>query len=102
MLEDQDGHPEEPPPAYTSMPPRNSSPSHFRGPHPLEGLRFILLDGSEPLPSEWRRALAQHIPRGIREQFTVIHARLNELTGLQSKFDCIVSPANVHGRLGAG
>lgn len=94
------GRVDDSPPAYNTWQ-SQADRAGFK-PDPLEGITFIFLDSSSALPPEWGRALRQHVPETFREQFIVIHGRLNQLSGPSSRFDCIVSPANSHGRLDGG
>jgi O-acetyl-ADP-ribose deacetylase (regulator of RNase III) len=60
----------------------------------MNGVHFILCDIKEDLCQEWSRYIEYY--KLDKSLFTIFHGKMDEYKGT---FDCIVSPANVFGKL---
>ncbi|KAL0946008.1 hypothetical protein HGRIS_012284 [Hohenbuehelia grisea] len=68
----------------------------------MEDIQFVLLDRSNHLVEEWKRAFAEHLPADVSSRITILNSTLENLTPPHSLFDCIVSPANSYGIMDGG
>jgi chemotaxis protein CheY-P-specific phosphatase CheC len=65
----------------------------------LNGVKILFFDMNNNMVKAWKQEFAKHLSTQVHQKISIKQSKIENLSGEDMHFDCVVSPANSYGRM---